>query len=374
MSGLDLRHYGRKVVAVTVRQRLHESLDIALFVGVVFRVRIVAPEADHRADRRHAAALIAAHRGDRRSCHAVLGMFIRVCCDFISKHIIPCIIGIEDLVTLICNKACRCRGVATPAGRPIADDDVLGKFAAACVAVIVNAVVKRDGRHTGRNDLRGDRIDIADKVAILFILDQRCKTVGLVIGILVRAHVEVAAALAGEVIDVLLQERLRERNGSGIRHVDRADRVVGGAVHPRQRGRRAQDCIHVTRRVDQRDDGDVLALRIGNDRVHIRLRELIHAARIVIVHIAVMDLRLHVITGIGLPINRDRHIVQQETQAVVADRQFYVRIVRRGSRVDQRLDLSDAEILSAAIQMENAHEIISCRAARSCLVRCHRER
>jgi hypothetical protein len=181
-------------------------------------------------------------------------------------------------------------------------------------------------------------------------------------------------ALAGEVIDVLLQERLRERNGSGIRHVNRADRVVGGAVHPRQRGRRAQDRIHVTRGIDQRNDGDVLALRIGNDRVHIRLRELIHAARIVILHVAVMDLRLHVITGIGLPINRDRHIVQQETQAVVADRQFYVRIVRRGSRVDQRFDLSDAEILSAAIQMENAHEIISCRAARSCLVRCHRER
>ena len=130
----------------------------------------------------------------------------------------------------------------------------------------------------------------------------------------------------------------------------------------------------MTRRVDQRDDGDVLALRIGNDRVHIRLRELIHAARIVILHVAVMDLRLHVITGIGLSIRRDRHIVQQETQAVVADRQFYVRIVRRGSCVDQRLDLSDAEILSAAIQMENAHEIISCRAARSCLVRCHRER
>ena len=73
-----------------------------------------------------------------------------------------------------------------------------------------------------------------------------------------------------------------------------------------------------------------------------------------------------------------RHVVQQEAQAVVADRQFQIVVTVLCHFVDEVLDLLLRKILSAAVQMEDPHRLSLPSAARrkgSCRkqAHCHNE-
>ena len=72
---------------------------------------------------------------------------------------------------------------------------------------------------------------------------------------------------------------------------------------------------------------------------------------------AALDSRLNSITLVLRPVHRDGHIIQQEAQAVVAEGQLDMRIVIFRQLIDDALDLTDGEILSAAVQVENAQEL-----------------
>ena len=98
---------------------------------------------------------------------------------------------------------------------------------------------------------------------------------------------------------------------------------------------------------------------MGDDAVHLSLGQRIPIWVIIVRLVARLDTGLHRVarerTVSTVNAVAEAHIVQQEAQAVVADRQFHVGVVVRSQRINQGLNLIDREILSAAIQMENLH-------------------
>ena len=113
------------------------------------------------------------------------------------------------------------------------------------------------------------------------------------------------------------------------------------------------------RGVDQGDDADASRRRIGDDAAHLRLAQLAGAGGRVGT-VARLDTGLHRVAGerVVSTVNAvaEAHIIQQEAQAVVADRQFQIVIIVIRKRINDTLDLVLGEILSAAIQMENLHK------------------
>ena len=113
------------------------------------------------------------------------------------------------------------------------------------------------------------------------------------------------------------------------------------------------------RGVDKGDDADASLRRIGDDAVHLSLGQRIPIWVIIVRLVARLDTGLHRVarerTVSTVNAVAEAHIVQQEAQAVVADRQFQVVIIVILKRINDILDLAHGEILSAAIQMENLH-------------------
>ena len=154
--------------------------------------------------------------------------------------------------------------------------------------------------------------------------------------------------------------------------------------------------IHMSRCVDQRNDEDALAFGIGDDIVHLRFAQLADTCRGVgaiprldgilyriagktvlsasrrscfrsgcghflcggfLLHQADGGLLLFSFDGRRSDAVFQRHVVQQEAQAVVADRQFQIVVTVLCHFVDEVLDLLLRKILSAAVQMEDPHRL-----------------
>ena len=114
----------------------------------------------------------------------------------------------------------------------------------------------------------------------------------------------------------------------------------------------------MSRGIKHRDDLNARFIGIGNDGVHIALGQ--HTGSCTgkaVAAVAALDSRLNSITLVLRPVHRDGHIIQQEAQAVVAEGQLDMRIVIFRQLIDDALDLTDGEILSAAVQVENAQEL-----------------
>ena len=114
--------------------------------------------------------------------------------------------------------------------------------------------------------------------------------------------------------------------------------------------------VHVARCVEQGDDLNALGIGILDDGIHVALAQLAGGAG--------RKVRVALLNGTGdscaavvLAVDRQGHIVQQEAQAVVAEGQLQVREVIFCQLIDDALDLTDGEILSAAVQVENAQEL-----------------
>ena len=331
------------------RDRVSSLVDNALFR---LSTGIIRPDAEHGADR---IADRAAREGSLVKSTGLSSIALRIS---LAQHPVIAAIGVDQPEALIGKVRSGHWGIIAPAVRPVADDDIRIKRAAGDVAIKIDTVVERHRGHASGLDHSSQLVDIFHIRAVITRRLQVAEAHGAtridIIRILVRAHVEELAALAGEVIDILLQQRLRERDSGGIRHVDRADRAIVGAVRHRQRGRRAQDRIHVTRCVDARNHPHALGLGIGDDRIHLGLRQLIDV-KVIVLFVAGMNRRLDSLAAIRRPIHRQGHIVQQETQAVVAHRQLDIVKSSRRCIVDDLFDTINAVILTAAIQ---EHDVV----------------
>ena len=210
--------------------------------------------------------------------------------------------------------------------------------------------------------------------------------------------------MVSEIGNILLQKGFCEGHRLGIGHIDGSDgTAIIQIVVPGQRLSRMQYRIHMSRCVDQRDDGDVLFFGVGDDAIHLRLGQLAAACHGVGViprldgilyriagktvltasrrscfrsgcgHFLCGGFLLHQADGGLLLFSFDgrrfdavfqRHVVQQEAQAVVADRQFQIVVTVLCHFVDDVLDLLLRKILSAAVQMEDPHRLSLPSAAR----------
>ena len=256
------------------------------------------------------------------------------------------------------------RLVAAPAGRPEGNNDIRIKRTGIGIIVKIETVVECDRLHFGCLDERRDRIHIGNKLAVISVshkLAEAHRTGGInVICIFISADAEVRAALRREVFHILRQERLRECDCILISQINRRNGAVIGAARARQASRRRQDRVHMTRIVDQRNDRDALRGCIGNDGIHLGLRQFVLLGRIalpvVVSHIARVDRRSDIFAGIGLIAHSQAHIVQQEAHAVVADGKLQMGITRRRDLIDQGEDPILRKILVSAVEVEDLHE------------------
>ena len=203
-------------------------------------------------------------------------------------------------------------------------------------------------------------VDVVDKRAVLSSSLQIAKAhaaAGVyIVRIFVCAHVEVLAALVFKVIDILLNQRLRECNSRCIRHVNGARVAAVRTSGTGQRVCRTQNGIHMTRGVDERNNRDALFVCMRNDGIHLALRQLI-GIEIVVCFIACVNRLRNCLTAVCLVICCHRHVIKQEAQSVIAHAQFQIVISICGSVVNDLLDTVNAEILSAGIKMDDLHEV-----------------
>ena len=329
-------------------------------ISVGVRTGRVAPDAEHRTGRIVDRAVLST-RCLEAGILEPAGLGGTALPTGIAKDPIIIAVGVDQLEALRLQIRSGHGRIAGPAGGPIADDDVRIEGAAGGDVVEVDAVVERHRPHASILDHLGDITDIGDVEAVLASALKVAEPHGargvLIVGILIRTHIEVLAALAGEIGDVLLEEGLRERDGGGVGHVDGPGRVVIGTIRTSQAGRRRQDRIHMPRRVDAGDDAQALGRGIGDDGVHLALRQLI-GREVVIPFVARVDGGRNCAAFIGRPIDRQGHVIQQEAQTVVADCQLDVVEASGGGVVDDLLDALDAEILPAAVEEDDLHEVV----------------
>ena len=197
-----------------------------------------------------------------------------------AQHIIPIRIGIQNPEAVFLQVG---RAAVAAAAIPVADDEVRIDRALILDVIIVEAVIERHGGHTGALDHCGDRVHVGDEIIVHSIplepLKARSRSV-----ILVRTHVEVLAALAGKISNVLLQNCLRKGYRLGVGHVDGGLGVDGSLgvvvrqiVHTGQILRRGEDRIHVSGGIHQRNDGNAALLGVSKDVVHLVFGQLTFA-------------------------------------------------------------------------------------------------
>ena len=110
----------------------------------------------------------------------------------------------------------------------------------------------------------------------------------------------------------------------------------------------------MTRRIDARNHAHALGSGIGNDLVHLGLRQLVDI-EVIIFFVARVDSLGHRVAAVRRPVHRQGHVVEQEAQAVVAHRQLDIVKSSRRRVVDDLLDVVDAVILTATVE---EHDII----------------
>ena len=347
----------RKAHCAQRQADLRRLLRLRLCAGVV------APHAEHAADdrgraQRRAADLIVVPVG----CIGIAAVEVVI----LAEDIVKVAGGVDDAEAVAREVRRRARRIAAPAARPVAHDDVLikgigrGTDGGARPVGKLDAVVEGDGRHARALHHRGELVDVLDEVAVFAAALQAAKAHGAagiaVIGVLIGAEVEIFAALGGEVVDVLLNERLREGDRRAVCHVDRPRRAVIAAGRPGERRGRLQNGVHVAGAVEQRDDLDPGGIGGGEDFVHLALRPL--AARGGgIGGVARVYRRGDIRRRVGGAVHRDGHIIEQKAHAVVSDGEHDVRIAVRLRLIDERFDPVGGEILSSAVEHGDLHII-----------------
>ena len=362
-AGSRDRNTGRfvrnRLVIIDFRQRRAEGRNgirrLADHGSFRLRAGVVRPDAEHRARR-------IVDRAAREGLDIeVLCLRCAALCISLAEHPVVGAVCVDHLEALACKIRCRHRSIAVPAIRPIADHDIGIERAAGSIVCKIDAIIERHRGHAGILDQRGNRIDILHIIAVLAGVLQLAKAhrtaVVLVVRILVRAHVEILAALTCKVRNILLQQFLRKGNGRVVRNINRANRTIVGAVRPRQARSGREDRIHMARRIEHRDDAHALFLGIGKDGVHLGLGQLVDS-EVIIGLVARVDRRLHGITLVGRAVHGQAHIVQQEAHTVVADAQHDIAEACRGSIVDDLLDAVHGKILSAAVEHDDGKLII----------------
>ena len=265
--------------------------------------------------------------------------------------------GVDKLEAHACKRCGGHRSIAGPTVRPVADDDIGVKRAAGGVVIKVDAIVERHRLHTGVLDHPRDIVDIIDIIAVfagrLEVAEAHAAAGEDVVRVLIRAHVKELAALTGKVVNVLLEQRLRKRHGGSIGDVNGAGRAAVGAVITRQARGCVQNGVHVTRRVDAGNHAHALGCGIVNDGVHIALRQLVNR-EIVVILVARVDRGGDLLAGVVRAVNGQAHVVQQETQAVIADCKLNIIEASRRGVVDKLLDAVNRKVLSAAVKEHDA--------------------
>ena len=359
-----------RLYLLDLRQRLAKGRDgvrsLADHAGFRLGTGIVRPDAEHGAN---GVADHAAREGSLIKSTGLSSIALRIS---LAQHPIIIAIGINQLEALAGKLGCRHGRITRPAARPVADNDIRVKRATGSVVIEVNAIIERHRCHLGIFNHLCNIIDILHIIAVLARRLQVAEAHGtagiLIIGILVRAHVEKLAALPREVIDVLLQQRLRKRHSRVVGHINRTDRAVIGTGLPCQFLSRIQDRIHVARCVDARNHAHALGSGIGNDRVHLGLRQLVDI-EVIIFFVARVDSLGHRVAAVRHSVHRQGHVVEQKAQAVVAECQLELVIAVRAHLVEQCDDPVLAEILTAAVEVQDLIIIRVVRRARLAVTR-----
>ena len=116
------------------------------------------------------------------------------------------------------------------------------------------------------------------------------------------------------------------------------------------------------RGVDKGDDADASLRRIGDDAVHLSLGQLVICTGIIVCLVARLDGAFHLVAGEralrAVDAVAQRHVIQQEAQAVVADRQLQVVIAVLRHLVDEVFDLLLCKVFSAAVEMKDPHRCV----------------
>ena len=346
-----------KVSGILCGKRRDQPVHIADLVVIVDGFGGITPQADHAAC--GGGVVVTGDVGAVGFLDTVLrganGITRGIAC-LSAQHIVPGIVGVDDLVALFSQEGSGGRGIAGPAGGPVGYRNVGVKGAGGSVAVIVDAIVEGHGGHMGGFDLPGHSVDVGNKIAILAGRDQPCKAaVRHIIGILIAAHIEDGAVLTGEVLNVLVDQSQGKVYRCGIGHIHRAGRVTVSGIWDSHRFHAGQNGIHMAGGVDQRDNANAFLIRIADDGIHLRLGQLI-CTSVIVCPVACLNPGFDSFTGIGLTVGCDAHVIQQEAQTVIADSQFQMSIVILSKRIDQSLNLVHGKILPAAVKMENAVE------------------
>ena len=338
---------------------------------------IVAPHAEHAAKNRG--------RAQRRAADLVVapigGIGIAVVkIVILAEDIIEVAGGVDNPEAVADQIGRRAGRIPAPAAGPVADHDVLikgigrGAHRRAGLVGERNAVVKGDGRHARGLDHGGDLVHILDEVAVLAAALETAEAHAAggiaVVGVLICAEIKVVAALAREIRDVFLGERLRKRDGCAVGHINRPRRAVVAAGRPRERGRRIQDGIHVTRGVEERDNLDAGGIGRGQNLVHLALSPLAGGRRGIGL-VARLNGGTHGLAAVGRAVHRERHVVEQEAHSVVANGEHDVRKAVRLGLVDECLDPVHGKIFAAAVQHGNLHVALAVRS--QCRGRQHAE-
>ena len=188
-------------------------------------------------------------------------------------------------MSLTCQRSRRLNSqvIAAPTRSPVSDHDAGIKGSLIHYAVIIEAVVKGHGRHAALLHDLGKVVYIGNVIIVLPVSLQRAESHSILIGVniigkLIAAHVENGASLAAEIIYVFLYELLGKSNRRLIHDIQctcgfliilAICRVLNAYVlHS------IHDSVHMSRRVQQRDNLNAIFVGILDNGIHITLRQL----------------------------------------------------------------------------------------------------
>ena len=119
----------------------------------------------------------------------------------------------------------------------------------------------------------------------------------------------------------------------------------------------------MARRVDAGNHAHALAVRIGDDAVHLKLVQGVRGGVVadtrVIGIVAGIDGILDIIAGISRAVHGQGHVIQQEAETVIADCELDVIEARGSAVVDDLLDVGFGIVLSAAVKEQNIVLVIA---------------
>ena len=279
----------------------------------------------------------------------------------VAEHPVPCVVGVQDVETLLLQELGLGDVEAPPAGGPVGHGEVLVERPEVRLAVVVDAVVEADGLHARRLDEAGHVVGVLDEVPVRAVaLDLAPAGVGEdIVGELVGAEVEVLgdAGLA-EVGNVLLQDGVQEVDRLLVGDVDGAigdlAAVCVSGVLDAEFLHRDQQGVHVARAVDDRHDAHALALRMGEDVIHLGFGERVAVGVLVVLVVTGGEGGLHGVAVVALAADLHRHVVEEEAHAVVRQDQLDVGVAVLRGAIDDLLELIGREVLASRVDREDA--------------------